>query len=259
MKGAAIAMRKRGASFKRIEMRFGIPRSTLSGWLKPIRLNKKQKAILLSNWKKALVSSRAIAVAWHNQQKSNRLKSAESEAQAVIKKMDSQDPILLDLALSMLYMGEGFKTNVTGMGNSDPMVLKFFIAVLSKNYNIPIKKFKCELHLRADQDPRKTRQWWSKQLKIPLSNFTSASIDRRTVGSTTYPTYKGVCIVRCGSIAIQRKLMYLSKIFCQKVIEEWALSSVVERVFDVNEVEGPIPSAPTKNHYDQRKNTTRRY
>lgn len=29
----------------------------------------------------------------------------------------------------------------------------------------------------------------------------------------------------------------------------WALGSVVERVPDKNEVDGPIPSVPTRNHY----------
>ena len=219
-------MRKKGASIRDIEARLRIRKSTLSGWLKTIRLSQKQKIILFNKWKMALVSARLAAVAWHNKQKLNRLKQAESEAQDVLKNIDCENPVILELALSILYMREGFKNSITGMGNSDPMILKFFIAILTKNFNIPINKFRCELHLRADQNPSQIKQWWSKELGIPLNNFLSVSIDKRTIGSITYPTYKGVCIVRCGSVAIQRKLMYLSKTFCQKVINQRARSSI---------------------------------
>lgn len=220
LKDQAILMRKNGTSIIEIERHLKIPKSTLSGWLKPLKLSARAKKIIYKNWKQRLVKTRRLAIAWHNLQKLNRLKHAESEALNVVRKIDIKNPVLLDLALAVLYLGEGFKIENTGMGNSDPMILKFFIAVLRKNYNIPTEKFRCELHLRADQDPDKTKWWWSKELKIPLGNFTATSIDKRTVGSVTYPTYKGVCIVRCGSVAIQRKLLYISKMFCQKVIEE---------------------------------------
>lgn len=213
-------MRKKGTSIRDIEARLKIPKSTLSGWLKPLKLSDNAKNIIYKNWKQRLVATRKLAIAWHNLQKSNRLKHAESEALSIVAKVNTKDTVLLDLALAILYLGEGFKIDNTGMGNSDPMILKFFIAVLSKNYNVPIDKFRCELHLRADQNPNKMKRWWSKELGIPPASFTSPSIDKRTIGSTTYPTYKGVCIVRCGSVAIQRKLMYISKIFCQKVIDE---------------------------------------
>ena len=220
MKEAAIAMRKRGASYKRIEASLGIPRSTLSGWLRLVSLNKRQRLVLLKNWKKALISSRFAAIAWHNKQKAIRLKEAETGAREILSKLNTKDLPVLDLALAMLYLGEGFKNGITGMGNSDSMILKFFIAIIVKNHNIPIEKFRCELHLRADQSPLKMKRYWSKELGIPITNFKGVSIDKRTEGSKTYAHYKGVCIVRCGKIAIQRKLLYISRIFCQRVIDE---------------------------------------
>ena len=220
LKEEAIKMRKKGFSYRTIESSLSIPRSTLSGWLRSIPLNKKQKLNLIKKWKQGLISSRFAAIAWHNEQKAARLKEAEIGAQDILDKVSIKDPTTLDLALAMLYFGEGFKNRITGMGNSDPMILKFFIAIISKNHNVPITKFRCELHLRADQDPLKMKRYWSKELGIPISNFLGVSIDKRTVGSQTYSHYKGVCIVRCGTIAIQRKLLYIGRIFCQRVIDE---------------------------------------
>jgi len=106
------------------------------------------------------------------------------------------------------------------MGNSDPLILKFFITVLSRIYNLDKKKFRYELHLRADQNPVALKRYWSKQLGIPVSHFKYASIDKRTKGTRTYPEYKGVCLIRCSNVAIQRKSVYLSRKFCEKVINE---------------------------------------
>lgn len=212
-------MRQKSASIKDIENKLKIPRSTLSGWLKIIKLSKKQKDIIHKRWRQRLVATRKLAIAWHNNQKLNRLKEAELQASEALKSIDASDPNIVNLALSMLYLGEGFKKKAFGMGNSDPMILKLFVSLLLKTYRIPIAKISCELHLRADQDSNKIKRYWSRELSLPINRFKWVSIDQRTAGSPTYPHYKGVCIIRCGSVAIQRKLMYTSRIFCEKVIE----------------------------------------
>jgi hypothetical protein len=45
------------------------------------------------------------------------------------------------------------------------------------------------------------------------------TFDSRTKGSKTYEYYKGVCVLRCGNAAIQRKLLFLAEEFCKKIIE----------------------------------------
>ncbi|HEY4479518.1 MAG TPA: hypothetical protein VI981_04155 [Candidatus Paceibacterota bacterium] len=215
----AIAMRQKSASIKDIEDKLKIPRSTLSGWFRTIKLTRGQKDLIYKRWRQRLRATRKLAIAWHNNQKLIRLKEAELQASESLKNIDIHDPSVINLALSMLYLGEGFKKKAFGMGNSDSMILKLFVSLLLKTYLIPIDKISCELHLRADQNPNKIKKYWSKELGLPISRFRWVSLDQRTVGSPTYPHYKGVCIVRCGSIAIQRKLLYTSKIFCEKVID----------------------------------------
>ncbi|MEK7531339.1 MAG: hypothetical protein AAB545_00175, partial [Patescibacteria group bacterium] len=72
---------------KKIETRLGIPRSTLSGWLKDVELTKTQKAKLDRDWRNALVKARKYAVLWPNPQKRIRLDEARKEAQLVLGKM----------------------------------------------------------------------------------------------------------------------------------------------------------------------------
>lgn len=221
-KSDAIKLRKKGFSLGRIERRLGIPRSTLSGWLKNIELSQKQKEKLIQNWKNALVKARRKAVLWHNAQKENRLLEAKGQALKTLEVVDITNRETLELALAILYMGEGTKRKVeTSMGNSDPLILKFFIATLKTLYNFNPEKIKCQLNLRADQNPEKMKHFWSKELGVPINNFGYVNLDKRTIGSKTYPHYKGVCHVLCGNVAIQRKLIYLSEIFCRKVIKKY--------------------------------------
>lgn len=220
LKGKAQFLRKQGLSIGKVEKRLKIPRSTLSGWFKNINLNKKQKEKILKNWKKDLVKARKKAVVWHNKQKQKRLDEAEISAKETLTKINISNQAFFELALAFLYFGEGSKKNTeTAIGSSDAKILKFFLAGLKKIYHLDISKIKCELHLRADQDSNKARHYWAKALNLPVDNFKQINIDKRTKGAT-YPYYKGVCHLRCGHVAIQRKLMLLASLFCERIISE---------------------------------------
>lgn len=218
LKPKAIKMRQAGISLRGVEKKLNIPRSTLSGWFKEIMLTDEQKTKLKKVHVEHLIEARKIAVKWHNTQKELRIKDAEDKALISLNQVKVNDLFIQELALAMLYLGEGGKTDSgTIMGSSDPLILKFFIKMLLNNYQVDINKIKCALHLRADQSPEKLKRYWSKQLNIPLKNFTLTSIDRRSEGEITYPQYNGVCVVSCGNIAIQRKLMHLARKFCEKI------------------------------------------
>lgn len=238
LKNQAIKLRKKGKSIRDIEIILKIPRSTLSGWLRGIKLTQKQKNILKRKWEKALVKARGMSVIWHNKQKEERLKTAENDARKLLSFIDLNDKKIIELALAMIYLGEGSKTkDGTAIGNSDPIILRFFVTLLQDIFNINVHKIGCNLHLRADQDPIALKKYWSKELGLPLTNFKGVSIDKRTVGKPTYSHYKGVCVVYCGNIAIQRKLVYLSKVFCEEVSRKFGrLAQLVERPVDIGKV-----------------------
>lgn len=225
LKEKAIVLRQNGCSIRHIEKQLKIPRSTLSGWFKMIVLTHQQKDKLRKEWLNALGKARQKAVIWHHDQKNKRLEQAKTQASEILSKIDMLNPQIVELALAMLYLGEGFKKSVTALGNSDPLILKFFLFILLNIYHLDPKKIRCELHLRADQNPQKMKRFWSQELNLSIENFKSISIDQRTKGSKTYSIYKGVCIIRCGNVAIQRKLLFLANMFCNNVIHTWARSS----------------------------------
>lgn len=219
LKPEAVTMRRKGKSIRDVETSLGIPRSTLSGWFKKITLSKKQKDNLNKKYGEAIIKARKNAVLWHNNQKKERLQKAEADAEVTLSKI-SLDKETIELCMALLYLGEGSKkSSTTGMGNSDPLILKFFLKVMTSVYKINLEKIRFDLHLRADQNPKLMKKYWAKELNAPLHRFNYVSVDKRTLGKKTYPGYKGVCLIDCGNIAIQRKLVYIGRKFCDKTIK----------------------------------------
>ena len=220
IKTEVIIYRKRGASLGDIQKKYGVPKSTLNYWFKDIILSLVYKRHLQKRHAQALVKARKEAVKWHNAQKEQRLITAKREALASLSSIKTSQQEVIELALAFLYLGEGLKGDGgTSLGNSNPQILIFFIESLKQVYGLKNTDFKCELHLRADQNERTLKKYWSDILHIPLTHFLSTSFDKRTAGRATYAHYKGVCIVRCGRVAIQRKLMYIATQFSENVVK----------------------------------------
>jgi len=216
-KDDAISLRMNGVSIRTIEKSLGIPRSTLSGWLRGVELKPEHKRILSANHREALVKARLASAVTHRKQKEDRIKEAEKSASLTLDNL-SLTPELLDISLAMLYLGEGAKNGCTSMGSSDPKILKFFIYVLKNNYGVEPDMFRADLHLRMDQDVDQLKKYWSTQLGIPIDRFRYVSKDARTLGKPTYDHYKGVCLLNCSRIDIQRKLVYLYTQYIERLL-----------------------------------------
>jgi transposase len=220
LKPEAIKLRTKGFSLREIEKKIGVPSSTLCGWLKNIELTSRQKEKLHQQRKDSLCKAREKAVLWHNTQKEKRIARAKELSIESLSNIDISNIHVLELALSILYLGEGSKkSDETCMASSDPQILKFFLFSLKKIYKINTKNIRCELNLRHDQDAQKMKMFWSTTLKVPLSRFKHVRFDKRTVGTKTYKDYRGVCYIRCGNVAIQRRLIFLSELYCNRVVK----------------------------------------
>jgi hypothetical protein len=216
-KDEVLALRMQGASMTLIERQFGIARSTLSGWFRSVPLADAQRLELLRNSRDGWVKARGNAVLSHQKAKEQRIQQAKRQAQAVLDQIDMSNPAILDLALSMLYWGEGAKKDATSIGSSDPKILRFTLTVLRQNYGVTEEMVRCDLHLRADQDGVALKGYWAKQLSLPTACFKYIAYDKRTTGKPTYNNYKGVCLITVHQIAIQRKLISLYNLFCDRV------------------------------------------
>ena len=116
LKIEVIAYRKQGYSYLDISNKFGVPKSTLSGWLKGIEFKPNLKVRARVN----LAVQKSIGV-----RRANKLKSiilAKQTAKKELGSLSRRDLWLLGIGM---YIGEGAKSieNVRII-NSDPLVIK---------------------------------------------------------------------------------------------------------------------------------------
>lgn len=205
-KPAAIELRKKGTSIRDIEKKLKIPRSTLSGWLKEVRLSEKQKEILKAKWVAGLNNARVKAVLAHRLAKQERLEKIRQEAKEFIRNSNINNNVL-EIFLAGLYLGEGFKESArTGFCNSNPKIVMAFLELLRRLYDIDESKLRGSIYGRADQDRNELVQYWSRLLSIPETQFYKTQLDKRTLNTKTYPKYKGVCAVYYHDASVERRL-----------------------------------------------------
>jgi len=165
LKERAVGMRKRGASLRDVAKRLGIPKSTLNYWFRDVQLSDFHRQRLRKRHEMALTKARVEAVKWHNAQKAARLRMAAIQAAETIAKIDLTNDATAELALALLYLGEGAEKSSTALGNSDPRIVRFFVTLLQRLYGVPLSSIRCDLHLRADQDPEQMIRFWSSTLR----------------------------------------------------------------------------------------------
>ena len=214
LRNDVIAQRKQGKSLKSISSSLGVPLSTLRRWLKNVDLSYEQKQHLEQLGRTGLIAARIKASEWHQTQKKKRVADIKNSAKTFLKK-STNNLMALEIALAFLYLGEGAKTQSrTALGSSDVRIARFFVESVITLYKVSKSKIRCNLHLRADQDSDDMIEYWSRALQLPKTNFGKSSFDLRTKGRSTYATYKGVCLISCGRVDIQRRLMYIANGFC---------------------------------------------
>lgn len=209
-KESAIRLRGQGKSYREIEKVLGVNKSTLSGWLKNIKLTKKQKNTLHKKWLSALIKARKKSAITHIKQRQDKQQVIRQEVEDFTSdiKIDKKNG---ELILATFYLAEGTKKeSCFALANSNPEVLKSIINLLRYLYKIDESKFRCCLHLRKDQDEKSAKKFWSKNLDINLDRFLKTQFDKRTV-KKTYIHYRGVCVLYYYDMAVQRRILYLGE------------------------------------------------
>jgi len=210
LKSRATSLRKRGLSLPYIENKLGVPRSTLSGWFKDIKLSKEQREKLFNNWKNGLVYARKKAAQWHIEDGNKRRIKIRKDVEDFFIDIDVNKKIK-EIILATFYLAEGTKKESSFViANSNSGILVCLVKFLRDLYGINEKKIKCCLHLRNDQNENELKKYWSNLLKVPLSQFFKTQFDKRTI-KKTYEHYKGVCVIYYNDMALQRRILYIGE------------------------------------------------
>jgi hypothetical protein len=225
LKADAIALRLEGKTYDHIISKLGIPRSTLSGWMRHVTISDEARLRLQQARADCLSNARRAARIKHQDLKKERIGDIHQQIDAAYGSLLASGNLQIkEIALSMLYLGEGAKGDELRLGSSDVLILRFYLNYLKDLYGIDSSSLRFDLHLRADQDEVLLKKYWVQELLTDPSCFKGTFRDKRTEGKTSYSSYRGVCLVTGGGVEIQRRLLYLAKVFCEQSAS--AVSSV---------------------------------
>lgn len=214
IKEKARGLRKQGWSLGEINQSLSIPKNTLSGWVKEIKLTERQKQRI----KKKEIASAAkgrILAARTLKQKMRAWKESIRKRTHKFSKMPFDNAKIGQLVCGILYICEGGKypnTRHLHFSNSDYKIINLFLILLRKYFKVDEKNFRCRIQQRYDQNPSELRNFWSRVTKIPLSQFHRNYVDMRTKNKpTARKHYRGVCSLQYFNTKLQFELQSIGQ------------------------------------------------
>ena len=218
-KDLAISLRKKGKSIRDIERELSIARSTLSGWLRDVKLSQKQKEKLHKKWMQALVNARLKSAEHNRRAKIERMKKIENDAKNFVSSI-TIDKEIEEIIYAIFYLAEGTKIPQAGrveIANTNPDVMLAFLSLFRRLYSPDESRIKCQLHLRVDQSEKKIKNYWSKVLSIPKCRFIKTQFDKRAL-KPSFKNYKGVCVVYYCDTNMHKKIVTIGEEILLKII-----------------------------------------
>ncbi|MDD4531023.1 MAG: helix-turn-helix domain containing protein [Candidatus Gracilibacteria bacterium] len=174
-KSIAIKLRKQGKSYSQISGELNVPKSTLSVWLKDVKIsleakNKIQERIKSTSLEKLIERNKnrpKIIEIQHNKLR---------EAAKIESKKYLKDPLFI--AGLSLYWGEGYKRGAEGskwksidFTNSDSEMIQVMVKFFVKFFKITPKEMRAQIMLHDSSKTTITINYWSKITGIPAENF----------------------------------------------------------------------------------------
>ncbi len=203
-KQKAIAMRRRGKSYRYISAKLLISKGTLSEWFKKFKWSKNIKTRLSKEAEKDTLKRSAQFVAnnqkrWHAWRESHCLEAMEE-----FEKIKNNQ---LFIAGTMLYWAEGDngeKSSIVRLTNTDPRMIRTFIYFAIRFCKVRRESIRVGLILYPDLNETVCKSFWSKQVDVPLEQFYKVQFIKGH-----HPTKRldnGICSVIVGGRGLKEKI-----------------------------------------------------
>ena len=224
-KAEAIALRKQGLSYNEILRRVPVAKSTLSLWLRSVKLARSQKQRLTSKRSAA----QKLAVQAIKQKRIGRTLMIKNAAITEV-------PVLINNPLWLtgviLYWAEGSKnkpwsvSNLVQFTNMDVEMIKIFIKWCEKYLKTNNQDIIYELYIHKGTNLSRSLEYWSKALRAPARSFRVyyKSSNTSTKRKNTREGYFGTIKVRLRkSVDANRRI----EGWVEGVVEYYSYSRIV--------------------------------
>jgi DNA-binding transcriptional ArsR family regulator len=201
-------------SYSELKKKFGVSKSTLSGWLKDFPLSEKRINELQANSPQRIERYR-------NTMKKKDDEKKDLAYQKISKMLGNFSEREILIAGMFLYWAEGGKTQRSGIAltNTNPDMLIFFIKWM-KLFEIEKSSLKVKIHIYSDMDAEKQVNFWSEKLGLKKSQFYKPYIKQSKFSSITYKNGfgQGTCCVMASGRKIADLVLMGIKYISSSVI-----------------------------------------
>jgi len=190
MRALAVTLRTKGLSYNEIRQQVPVAKSSLSLWLKNVRLSPKHRARLYT--KQIRILSRGTPSQVERRKREIAL-IAENAKKEISLPLSSETYRFLGAAL---YWAEGSKTKNFDITNSDPILIAFMARWFNKIFGIPPSLLKVHLNIYSQQNEDDVKRFWSEITGIPIENFGKSFIKPAGKGFKKNNLYYGTIKMR---------------------------------------------------------------
>lgn len=211
LKKQAVSLRKQGHSLNEIREKIPVSKSTLSVWLRSVVLSGEAKQRITNKMTSGQIAAQKIKLA----QTSLKEKEAYKQAYALIKNIKISSAYR-KIICTMIYYCEGAKNERNGLvfTNSDPQLVKLFLALFRESFALHEKKFRVCVHLHSYHNKDSQLKFWSKTSSIPVQQFIRP-YQKPHSGIYKKEGYQGCVSIRYGDVKIAREMKAIALQFMQ--------------------------------------------
>jgi hypothetical protein len=206
----AIELRKKGLSYKEIQQLIPVSKGLLSGWLKYIKLSKKEEEFLKNKIKEKQDAGRLKTMFTNRARRMVREKIAEADAEDIFKQYVTNPTFLIGISL---YWAEGGKkSGCFQFVNSDPDMILFMYKWVQKFLGIQTNDIKCRLYIHAIPGYEGCEMNWSKKLGIEPQSLQKTIYKKTRHIVKKNPEYQGCFRLNINSIYTLRLMKAWQKL-----------------------------------------------
>lgn len=205
-KQKAIELRIQGKSYKQIINAIpNLSKSTLSGWLKYVKLTPEQTKRLENNLKKVIYTARVKSGWTRKERKRIEIKKSINEAKKELPCLLKSPLFLMGVCL---YWAEGSKTQESiQFSNSDPRLIKIMIKWFRLVCKVPKKKIKVRIYIHKVYKNENCEDFWSKIVGLPIQKLAKTTYKPTRHKIKKNNDYKGVCRIEINDVNLFRRIM----------------------------------------------------
>lgn len=202
----ALELRGEGMTYGQISSVLGVPKSTISVWLREFEINKSILHKLYENRAKVRITAAVKANLSKSKIRYDKFVQSKITEKFTLLPLTRKESYIAGL---MLYAGEGTKgdNSTVSLCNTNPEIVRFFVNWLVEYCGVSKQDLRVLVHIYRDMNVQDTLSYWSQTIDIPLSQFIRPYMKTSKRSDLTHKGFdKGTCSVYIYNVELKRKI-----------------------------------------------------